>query len=183
MTGTGRRVRKRIWKKIVIGLMAGIVVVGSFVYWRRYDLALWYLEGNKTAQEAVILQMVEIARPIIEKEFRMDLTAKIYSALAGRRNEKERQSGALGDVRTFCALSFKNHKLKFKDVHNLASLNGFKLQGFDLALAWNGGNVEDVVMAFAVNFLKRKLGRVQVNENNSFFTALKSYIEKRAQEN
>ena len=183
MAGTGSQVGKRIWMKIAIGLTAGIVLVGSLAYWRRYDLAVWYLKGNKTAQEAVILQVVEMARPIIEKEFRMDLTAKIYSAIAGLRNEKERQAGALKDVRTFCQLNFENHKLQFKDVHRLASLNGFKLQGYDLALTWNRGNADEVVMAFVVNFLKREIGRAQINENNGFFSALRLYIEKKAQEN
>jgi len=183
MAGTGSRVRKRVWRKVVVALMAGVMAIGSLIFWKRYAIAVWYLEGNKKAQEAVILQMVENARPIIEREFRMDLTAGIFSAIAGKRNEKERQSDALKDVRKFSEMSFENHKLKFKDVHRLGSLNGFNLHGFDFALAWNRGKTDEVLMAFNVNFLKREVGKMQTNQNCSFFAELRLYVEKRAKEN
>jgi hypothetical protein len=183
MARAGSRIRKRVWRKIVVALMAGVVAVGSLLYWERYKIAVWYMEGNKKAQEQVILQLLEIARPIIKRDFTMTLFEKIYSTLAGNRNEKERQTDALKDVRSFGQSAFENHRLKFKDVHKLGSLNGFNLQGFDFALAWNRGNTDEVLMAFEVNFLKREIGKIQINDQCSFFTELRLYVEKKAKEN
>jgi hypothetical protein len=183
MARAGSSVRKRVWSKVVVALMAGVVAIGSLIFWKRYEIALWYMEGNKKAQELVILQLLEIARPIIKRDFTMTLFEKMFSTLAGNRNEKERQTDALKDVRKFGDLAFENHRLKFKDVHNLGSLNGFNLQGFDFALDWNQGNKNEVLMAFTVNFLKRKIGKVQINQNCSFFTELRLYVEKKAKEN
>jgi len=146
-------------------------------------MTVWYLEGNKKAQEMVILQMLENARLIIERDLKMTLPEKIFSTMAGKRNEKERQTDALKDVRRFGELGFENHWLKFKNVHNLGSLNGFKLHGFAFALAWNRGNTDEVLTAFNVDFLKRKLGKMQMNNYCSFFTELKLYVEKKAKEN
>jgi hypothetical protein len=73
--------------------------------------------------------------------------------------------------------------LKFKDVHNLGSVNGFDLHGFDFALGWNRGNTDEVLAAFNVNFLKRKPGKMHVNQRCSFFTELRLYIEKKAKKN
>ena len=75
------------------------------------------MEGNKKAQELVILQLLEIAKPIIKRDFTMTFFEKLYSTLAGNRNEKERQTDALKDVRTFGESAFENHRLKFKVVH------------------------------------------------------------------
>jgi hypothetical protein len=183
MAGAGSSVRMRVRRKVVVALMAGIVVIVSLIFWQRYEMTVWYLEGNKKAQEMVILLMLENARPIIERDLKMTLPEKIFSTMAGKRNEKERQTDALKDVRKFGELGFENHWLKFKDVHNLGSMNGFNLHGFDFALDWNRGNTEEVLAAFNINFLKRKIGKMQINQHCSFFTELKLHVEKKAKEN
>ena len=183
MAGAGSSVRMRVRRKVVVALMAGIVVIVSLIFWQRYEMTVWYLEGNKKAQEMVILLMLENARPIIDRDLKMTLPEKIFSTMAGKRNEKERQTDALKDVRKFGELGFENHWLKFKDVHNLGSMNGFNLHGFDFALDWNRGNTEEVLAAFNINFLKRKIGKMQINQHCSFFTELKLHVEKKAKEN
>lgn len=183
MARAGSSVRKRVWRKVVVALMVGAVAIGSLIFWKRYEIALWYMEGNKKAQEMVILLMLEKARPIIERDLKMTLPEKILSSMVGKRNEKERQTDALKDVRRFGELGFENHWLKFKNVHNLDSMNGFKLHGFDFALGWNRGNMDEVLTAFNVNFLKRKVGKMQINDSCSFFTELRLYVEKKAKEN
>jgi hypothetical protein len=99
------------------------------------------------------------------------------------RSEKTRRTDALADVRTFVELGFKNHWLRFKDVHNLSSINSFPLNGFEFALDWNRGNTEEVLAAFNISFLKRKIDKMQVNDNCSFFTELRDYVTKKAKEN
>jgi hypothetical protein len=183
MTKPGSRVRKRVWRKVVVALMVGVVVIGSLIFWKRYEIALWYMGRNKQAQEMTILLMVENARPIIEKELKMTLPEKLLSSMAGKRNQKERQTDALKDVRRFGELGFENHWLKFKGVHNLDSLNGFNLHGFSFALEWSRENKEEVLSAFNVNFFKREVGKMQINQNCSFFTELRLYIEKKAKQN
>jgi hypothetical protein len=101
----------------------------------------------------------------------------------GHRDEKERQTGALKDVRTFCELSFRNQWLKFEDVHRLGSLNGFDLRGFDFALTWKREKTADVLTAFEVNFLKRVIDRMELNQSSLFFTELRLYVEKKAKMN
>jgi hypothetical protein len=98
---------KRDWRKVVVVLMAGAVAIGSIIFWQRYKLAVWYMEGNKKAQEMVILQMLENARPIIEKNLKMTLPEKIFSTLTGKRNQEERQTDALKDVRRFAELGLR----------------------------------------------------------------------------
>jgi len=183
MARAGSSVRKRVWRRVVVALMVGIAAIAALIFWKRYEMALWYMEGNKKAQEMVILRMLETARPIIERDLKMTLPEKILSTMTGKRNEKERQTDALKDVRKFGELAFENHWLKFKDVHNLGSMNGFNLHGFNFALDWNRGNTDEVLAAFNVNFLKRKPGKMQVNDYCSFFTELRLYVEKKAKEN
>jgi len=183
MARAASSVRKKVWRKVVVALMVGVVAIGSIIYWKRNEIAVWYMEGNKIAQEMVILQMLENARPIIERNLKMTLPQKILSTMTGKRNQKERQTGALKDVREFVELCFENHWLKFKNVHNLGSLNGFDLHGFDFALDWARENTEEVLEAFNVNFLKREVGKMQINQYCHFFTELKLYVEKRAKEN
>jgi len=163
--------------------MVGVVAIGSLIFWKRYEMAIWYMEGNKKIQETVILTMLENARPIIERDLKMTLPEKILSSMAGKRNEKERQTDALKDVRKFGEMGFENHWLKFKDVHNLASMNGFELHGFNFALGWNRGNTDEVLVAFNVNLLKRKIGKMQINQQCSFFPELGLYVEKKAKQN
>jgi hypothetical protein len=183
MARAGSSVRMRVRRKVVVALMVGVVAIGSLIFWQRYKMTVWYLKGNKKAQEMVILQMLENARSIIERDLKMTLPEKIFSTMAGKRNEKERQTDALKDVRKFGELGFENHWLKFKDVHNLGSMNGFKLHGFNFALGWNRGSTDEVLTAFNINFLKREVSKMQINQYCSFFTELRLYVEKKAKEN
>jgi hypothetical protein len=183
MAGTGSSGKKKVWQKILVVFVTTVVCVGLTVYWKRYPIAVRYMEGNKKAQEIIILQMLEIARPIIERDFKMTLPEKLISSIMGHRDEKERQTGALKDVRTFCELSFRNHWLKFEDVHRLGSLNGFDLRGFDFALTWKREKPADVLTAFEINFLKRVIDRMQLNQSSLFFTELRLYVEKKAKMN
>ena len=183
MAKAGSGVRKRVWRKVAVALIAGVAVIGALIFWKRYDLAIWYMERNKDAQEMAILVMVENGRPIIEKELKMTLPEKILSSMAGKRNQKERQTDALKDIRKFAELGFENHWLKFKDVHTLSAMHGFDIHGFDFALEWNRGNTDEVLSAFNVNFLKREVGKMQINQNCSFFTELRLFIEKNAKKN
>ncbi len=131
----------------------------------------------------VINEMLEEAKPIIERELQMSFVQKVYSQVAGDRNEKERQRDALADVRTFVELGFQNQRIRFKDVHNLSSINNIPLNGFEFAMNWNRGDTEEVLVAFNVSCLKKKVCNMQVNDNCSFFTELKSYVETKAREN
>ena len=141
------------------------------------------MEGNKIAQEMVILQMLEYAKPVIKSNITMSFFAKVFSALANKKNEKERQADALKYVRDFCESSFAKHQLKFMNVHNRGTLNNYNLHGYDFVLGWNPGKADEVLMAFNISFLKREIGTVQLNEDCSFFADLKLYVEKKAQEN
>jgi len=183
MPTTRSRVRKKLWRKVVVALIVGVAAIGLLLFWKRFDIAVSYMEGNKKAQEAVILQMVEYARPVIKSEVTMTLFEKLFSALAGNRSQKERQADALKDVRAFCALSFEKHQLRFTNVHNVGTMNKYDLHGFDFALVWNRGMGDEALMAFNVLFLKREIGTVQLNEDCSFFTDLSLYVEKKAREN
>jgi hypothetical protein len=183
MARPGSGIRKRVWKKILIGLMLGVVIIGSLIIWKRYAMAVWYMEGNKKIQEMVILTMLDNARPVIEKELKMTLPEKILSTMAGKRNQQERQTDALKDVRGFGELSFENHWLRFRDVHHLDSLKGFDLRGFGFALEWTRENTDEILAAFNINVLKREIGRMQINPTCSYFAELKSYVEKRAKLN
>jgi hypothetical protein len=183
MKAFGRAAIDRVWKKVVIALIAGIFAVGLFVYSQRCAIIIWHLQANKETQEMVITQILESAKPIIERELKMTFSEKVYSRVMGDRNQKERQTDALADVRTFVELGFQNHWLRFKDVHNISEINSFPCHGFEFALDWNRGNTEEVLAAFNISCLKKKVVKMQVNDNCSFFTELKSYIETKAREN
>ena len=176
-------IRKRVRRKAVVALIGGVIVIGSLIFWQRYKMTVWYLEGNKKAQEIVILLMLKNARPIIERDLKMTLPEKVFSTMAGKRNEKERQTDALKDVRKFGELCFENHWLEFKDVHNLAFMNGLNLHGYSFALDWNRGQTDEILAVFNVNFLKRKLGKMQINDSCSFFAELRLYVEEKAKKN
>jgi hypothetical protein len=179
----GKSIINRVWKKVVIVLIAGFFAAGLFAYSMRHTIIIWYLQANMETQEMVIIEMLKNAKPIIERELNMTLPENIYVLVSGDRNEKERQTDALADVRTFIESGFKNHWLRFKDVHKLSSVNGFPLNGFEYALAWNRGDTEEVLVAFNISFLKRKIDKMQVNDNCSFFKELKAYVTTKAKEN
>lgn len=174
---------KRVYKKVVIALLAGVLAVGLFAYSMRHTIIIWHLQANNETQEMVINEMLENAKPIIERELKMTFPVKVFKRVTGDRNEKDRQIDALADVRTFIELGFKNHWLRFKDVHNLSSINSCPLNGFEFALDWNRGNTEEVLVAFNISFLKRKVCKMQVNDNCSFFKELKGYVETKAKKN
>ena len=179
----GKSVINKVWKKIVIALMTGVLVIGLLAYSKRHTIIIWHLQANNETQEMVIIEMLENAKPIIERELNMTFPEKVYSRVTGDRSEKDRRIDALADVRTFIELGFKNNWLRFKDVHNLSSINDFPLNGFEYALDWNRGNTEEVLVAFNISFLKRKVDKMQVNDNYSFFKELKVYVKTKAKEN
>lgn len=183
MARAGASVRKGVWRKVVVVLLLGIVAISSLGFWKRYEIGLWLMQQNNVAQEMAILQILESAAPILKRDIKMTYLQQIFSALLGKRNEKERQTDALKDVRQFNELAFRNHWLNFKVVHGLSSWNGFTLHGFDFVLGWNRGNADEVVAEFNVNFRKRHLDKIQINQDCRFFIELKSYIEKRAKVN
>jgi len=173
---------KRVWKKIVIALLAGFIAVGLLAYIKRHTIIIWHLQKNNETQEMVIIEMLENAKPIIERELKMTFPQKIFSRVTGNRSEKERQRNAPEDIRTFVELSFKNGWLRFKDVHDVNSINSFPCSGFEYALDWNRGNTEEVLATFNISCLKRKVEKMQVNDNCTFFRELKSYVKTKAKE-
>ena len=179
----GKSLINRVWKKVVIALLAGVIAVGLLAYSKRHTIIIWHLQANKETQEMVLNEVLENAKQIIERELKMTFPEKIFSQVTLNRNEKTRQTDALADVRTFVELGFENHWLRFKDVHNLSSINSFPLNGFELAMDWNRGNTEEVLAAFNISFLKRKVDKMQVNDNCSFFKELKDYVKTKAKEN
>jgi hypothetical protein len=179
----GKSLINRVWKKVVIVLMTGVIAVGLLAYSMRHTIIIWHLQANTETQEMVIIEMLKNAKPIIERELNMTIPENVYILVSRDRNEKDRRIDALADVRTFIELGFKNRWLRFKDVHNLSSVNSFPLNGFEFALDWNRENTEEVLVAFNISFLKRKVCKMQVNDNCSFFKELKSYVKTKAKEN
>ena len=179
----GKSLINRAWKKVVIVLMTGVLAVGLLAYSNRHTIIIWHLHENSEKQEMVIIEMLVNAKPIIERELNMTLPEKIYSRVKGDRSEKDRRVDALEDVRTFIELGFKNNWLRFKDVHDLNSINGFPLDGFEFAIDWNRGDTEEVLVAFNISCLKRNICKMQVNDNCSFFKELRSYVKTKAKEN
>jgi hypothetical protein len=179
----GKSAMNRVWKKVVIALITGILAIGLLAYSKRHSIIIWHLQANKETQEMVLIQMLENAKPIIERELKMTLPQKIVSQVLGDRDEEDRQTDALADIRSFVESGFENHRLSFRDVHKSDSMNSFPLDGFEFALCWNPGGTEEVLVAFNISFLKGKVYKMQVNETCCFFAELRSYIETKAREN
>jgi hypothetical protein len=179
----GKSAISRVWKKAVIAFVAGVLAVGLLAYSKRHTIIIWHLQANTKTQETVINEMLENAKPIISRELKMTFPEAVYSRVTGDRNQTERQRDALVDIRAFVELGFENHWLRFKDVHNLSSINSFPIDGFEFALDWNRGNTEEVLVTFNISLLKREVDKIQVNDNCSFFKELKSYVEKKAKKN
>jgi len=177
------RTGKRTVRIIVIAVMAGLVVLGSLLYWKRYDIVLRILQGSAAARDMAILKIQERAAEAIETEVTMTGFQKVFSALTGRRSEDERQADALDDVRAFNELSFEDDRLSFDVAHGLDSLHGSALHGSDFVLVWNGGSTDEVLAEFDVNFLTRKAERILVHQESGYFTVLGRHIETRAREN
>ena len=179
----GKSAINRVGKKVIIVLMAGLLAAGLLAYTKRQTIIIWHLQLNKKTQEIVITEILDRAKPIIERELKMTLPEKFFKQAVLDRNEKTRQRDALVDIRTFVELGFKNNWLRFKDVHNLSSINNFSLNGYEFALDWNRGDKEEVLAAFNISYLKRKVDIIQVNNNCSFFSELRVYVTKKAKEN
>jgi hypothetical protein len=179
----GQSAINRLWKKVVIAILAGVLVIGLLAYSTRHSIIIWHLQANKQTQKMVLVQMLENAKPIIERELKMTLPQKIVSRVMGDRNEKTRQRDALDDIRTFVESGFENNGLCFKDVHKLTSINNFPLDGLEFALVWKRGDTQEVLVAFNIGFLKGEVDKMQVNEACCFFSELKSYIETKARKN
>jgi hypothetical protein len=173
----------RVWKRALIVLIAGVLATGLLAYSKRHAIIVWHLQADKDTQEKVIGEMLDNAKPIIEQKLKMNFPEKVFSQVLGDRNERRRQGDALADIRTFVELGFKNHSLVFKDVHNLSAINGCLLNGFEFALCWDRGNTKEVLVAFNISFLKRRIDKMQVNDNCNFFMELKSYVETKAKNN
>ena len=176
---------KRVWKKVLIAHVAGVLVIvllACLAYSKRHEIVIWHLQENTQTQEMVIIEMLEQAKPIIERELKMTFPEKFLSRVTGNRSEKERQRNAPADIREFVELGFKNGWLRFKDVHDVNAIGNFSLGGFEFALDWNRQNTEEVLVAFNISFLERKVEKMQVNDDCSFFTELKSYVEAKAKE-
>jgi|GEM_PF-701748 len=176
----GESLINRWWKIVLIVLMTGVLAAGFLAYSNRHTIIVWHLQENNEKQEMVIIEMLRQAKPIIERELNMTLPEIIYSRATGNRSEKDRRTDALEDVRTFIELGFKNNWLRFKDVHNLSSVNDFPLNGFEFALVWKGGAMEEVLVAFNISCLKGKVDKMKVNDNCGFFKELKSYVTTKA---
>ena len=174
--------KKRRW---IIAVLAVVVFAGfgSLVVWKRFEITARYMQGSKDAQEQAILLMLTEAKPDIQKNLKMNFLEKVFSNIAGRRDESQRQADALTDVREYAEWSFKNHWLNYKDVHKVSSIDGYELHGYDFALCWNQGKTEEVVSAFNVNFLTRAVANKKVNFNCGYFAGLRLYIEKKARVN
>lgn len=172
-----------MWKKVVIGVVAIVLVIGLLAYGKRYAILIRYLQSNREAQEMVIREMLIRAKPLIARELQLNFLEKAYVWGTGKRNEKERQVDASDDVRTFVESAFNNKTLIFKDVHKLSSIHNFSLNGAEIALEWNQGHTEEVLVAFNISLLKRKIESLKVNKHCSFFKELKSYVEIRARKN
>ena len=183
MTTTGSRGRRRVWKTAVVAVAVSVAAVGSLLYVQRFELALWIMQRNNRAQALVIRRIQERAAPLIETELTMTPFQKLFSAITGRRNEQERQTDALDDIREFNELSFENHRLFFRVAHNLDSLYGFELHGFDFVLGWKRGATDEVLAEFDVDWKTRKLAKMLIHQDSSYFTDLKQYIEERARVN
>jgi hypothetical protein len=182
MARTMPRARKRTVRRVVIAVMAGLAVLGSLAYVKRYDIALRFMQGSAAAREMAILTIQERAAQVIETEVTMTAFQKIFSALTGRRSEDERQTDALDDVRAFNESGFANRQLSFAVAHGLDSLHGSELHGFDFALVWNGGTAAGVLAEFDVNFLTQRTERMLIHQESSYFTDLGRYIETKARE-
>jgi hypothetical protein len=136
LSAFGKSAINRVWKKVVLAIVASILAIGLLAHGNRHSIVIWHLQANKETQKMVLIQMLEHAKPIIERELKMTLPQKIASRVMGDRNEKTRQGDALADIRTFVESSFENHRLSFKDVHKSSSMN--KFLSMDLNLHWSG---------------------------------------------
>jgi hypothetical protein len=178
----GKSAINRVWKKVVIALMAGVLAVGLLAYSKRHTIIIWHLQANKKTQKMVIYEALEIAKPIIERELKMTFPEKVFKQMVLDRDEKTRQRDALEDIRIFVESGFENNWLRFKDVHHLSSFNDYPLNGFEFTLDWNRGNTEEVLAVFNISFLSGKIDKMQVNDNCSFFKELRDYVTKKAKE-
>jgi len=176
----GSMTRLGFWKKLGLVLIVAAAAVSSLIFWKRFDIGAWYLNRNPPARELVILQMLRQAGPLIERDVQMSFLQKVFSALAGRRNEKERQADALKDVRAFGEMCFRNRWITFIKAPRSIPMNAGRSRRFHLALAWNREKAGEILAAFNANLLKKRFEEMKINPKCGFFTDLRLYIEKKA---
>ena len=76
MKAFGKSLINRVWKKVVIVLMTGVLAVGLLAYSKRHTIIIWHLQENNETQEMVIIEMLKNAKPIIERELNMTFPEK-----------------------------------------------------------------------------------------------------------
>lgn len=177
------KTRRHILTKAAAYLILAVLFLGGLAYLLRYRIVGWYLDGNRSARETVISEVVRRSEPSVEKGVKMTIPQTIFSFLAGRRSEDQRESDALKDVRAFTELSFRRRWLRFKDIHGLASVGGFNTLGADIGVEWCRSEAVDVLASFRVNVLKGKASEMRVNTKCGFFVELRRYVGQRAREN
>jgi hypothetical protein len=166
--------RARVFLVAIVFIVAAV----SLLVWKRYEIALWYAEKTGMAQEMATRRIIKHAQPILESSIKMSFFQGVFSALVGRRSEKQRQDDAIDDVKLF-----SNKSLSFRVARHMSSMDGYRLHGLDFTLNWHGGASEEVLAEFTYDFIKRTLGEMQINEACGFLAALKLYVETRAKAN
>lgn len=177
------RSRRSVLARVAAYLILVLLFLGGLAYSQRFRIVEWYLDGNRNAREIVIREIVRRSEPSVEKGVRMTIPQTIFSFLAGRRNEEQRERDALKDVRAFSETCFKERWLRFKDIHGQDAVGGFSTRGAEIAVEWRKGPAVEVLASFRVHILKGKATDMRVNERCSFFTELRHYVKERAKKN
>ncbi len=177
------RASKRSPIRIILFVLAGIIVLFVLAYGLRFKIAAWYIDGKSAVREVVVSEIAKRAEPDIERGLHMTIPQTVFSFLTGRRSEGQRERDALKDVIAFSETAFKNHWLRFRDVHDLSALNGFDLRGSELAVIWVRGGASDPLGGFRVDFAKGRGTDLLVNKKCAFFAELKRYVKERAGKN
>jgi hypothetical protein len=175
--------RPRALGKIALAFFLILLAFAGLAYAFRFTIAAWYLNGSRQAGAMVVSTVADKAPPVIEQELHMTIPQSILSFFMGRRGEETRERDALKDAETFTEQAFKNHWLRFRDVHGRGSIKGFDLGGSDVALMWVRAGDEDVLAAFHVDLWKKKASGIRVNEKSGFFAELTQYVSRRARKN
>ncbi len=174
------RTRRSVLVRVAAYLILALLFFGGLAYSLRYRIVEWYLDGNRRAREIVITEIVRRSEASVEKRVRMTLPQTIFSFLTGRRNEEQRERDALKDVRAFTEMCFRERRLRFRDIHDRATVGAFSTKGADIAVEWLKGETVEVLASFRVHILKGKVSDMRVNQKCPFFTELKRYVVKRA---
>ncbi len=177
------RSKRSVLARVAAYLILALLFLGGLAYSQRFRIVEWYLDGNRNAREIVIREIVRRSQPSVEKGVHMTIPQTIFSFLAGRRNEEQRERDALRDVRTFSEMCFRERWLRFIDIHGQAAVGGFATRGADIAVEWRKGGAVEALASFRVHILKGKASDMRVNEKCTFFAELRHYVRQRAKEN